>query len=124
MSGHEIDPQVEAALASLNPLERALWGGIVKRNLSRSGTRLSRMIPKYGVRASTQNVVANMWLLPAFLGFVGIPLISSHSAGSRGLGIFLVILAFACLVFALFRVSTSFRSRKAFRQSQTNSDGS
>ena len=89
------DPLVTEALASMTALERIVWGSVIRRNLNRPGTRLSRMIPKLGIRAATQSVLGNVWLAPVFLGFIAIPLLqtSKPSVGAEFIGFLLAGIA-------------------------------
>jgi len=99
------DELLAEALGSVSALERLLWGWAISRNVKRSGSRLSRMIPKYGVRTATSSVVGNIWLAPAFLGFVATPLLGVHDPTSLDLavGYLLAAVAVSCIAMGAFR---------------------
>src|SRR2546422_8252658 len=118
------DPRVVEALSSLSPVERWLWGAVVRRNLTRARTRLSRFIPKYGLKAATQIVIGEMWLLAAMVSFFAFFVLEGSSselihAGARVLEIIWVM----CLLFAGFRGLTSFRSIQKHRGDRTDDGG-
>jgi hypothetical protein len=83
---------------------------------------MSKMVPKYGVSAATQSVVGNIWLAPAFLGFIAIPLLEDGGAGvaQQTIGYMLVAIAAICVGFALFRSITSIRNGRRYKRGQAN----
>jgi len=114
------DSLAAQAMASVNGLERLLWGWTILRNVRRSGTRLSKMVPKYGVTAATRSVVGNIWLAPALLGFISIPLLEGANPSTPAVvvGGFLAGVAVLSLLMAVFRVFTAWTAARHWRRSR------
>jgi len=108
---------VAQAMASVSGLERLLWGWSIRRNVQRPGTRLSKMVPKYGVVAATRGVVGNIWLAPAFLGFISIPLLEAAkpSMAAVVIGSLLAGVAVLSLLMAGYRVLTAWTAARQWR---------
>jgi hypothetical protein len=115
--GSETDHLAAQAMASVNRLERWLWGWSILRNVRRPGTRLSKMAPKYGVTAATRSVVGNIWLAPVFLGFISIPLLEAMnpSTPSVVVGGLLAAVAVFSLLMACFRLFTAWLAARQWR---------
>lgn len=111
MSQGQLDSdQVARALACVTPAERWIWGWSIRNNLRKPGTRLSKMVPKYGIEVATQSVVGNMWLGPAVIGgFAGIPLLETPGlgAGAAGIGWALIGMFVVSMCMAIYRAALS-----------------
>lgn len=112
------DPLLTEALQSVSPIERWLWRDVIRRNLSKPGTRLSRMIPKYGLRSATQSVVGNVWLIPFFLLLPSVPLRDTHRFGTSGrvVGLIFLWIALVSMVFSFYRFIGSLRAGHRYRR--------
>jgi hypothetical protein len=111
---------LQEALASLTPVERMLWGRAVRRNLNNPDSRLSRMLPKYGLRAATQSVIGNVWLVLVLTSFLVLFPIEFATSGSiqRIASLFLSAVCLTCLSFAAFRAATSYFSFRKHRRAE------
>src|SRR3954471_12291605 len=98
--------EVEQAMCSLNRLERALWGPLIRNGLTRPETRLVTSIPRYGVTAATQLQVAVLWLLPATLWVFGFVVYLLASAPYDYIGLAFVGAGALCIVFGVTRLLT------------------
>src|SRR3954471_2328356 len=98
--------EVEQAMRSLNPLDRALWGRLIRNGLTRPGTRLVTSIPRYDVTAATQLQVAVLWLLPATLWVFGFVVYLLTPTAYDYIGLALAGAGALCIVFAVSRLLT------------------
>jgi hypothetical protein len=70
------DNLADEAVATVTPVERLIWGSLLSRIYQSPTTRASRMVPKYGIRASAYDAVARLWMLPALPSGVALFVIS------------------------------------------------
>jgi hypothetical protein len=112
------DPVLAEALSTLSPVEQWLWRDVVRRNLANPGTRLSLMVPKYGIKAATQSVIANMWALVTLLVLPATSLLEGHELGTAGevIGWVFVGIAVAAALFGFRRVWTALRASRRYRK--------
>jgi hypothetical protein len=103
-------------MSTLSPVDRVLWGGVVRRNLAVSDSKLTRMLPKYGARGATLIFVAQLWLglgsLSAFAAEM-----SSFSRTHASITNSLWILAALLILMAIFHCARGSVEGKHFRAS-------
>jgi hypothetical protein len=114
------DEVVQEALTSLSHVERLLWGRSVRVGLSRPQSRISRFVPKYGVRGATYAVVSNIWLLPGVVAFfASLALMQIHRSVAFWLCVGVLILS---LLSATYRIITATMAIRHFRQGRSSGE--
>jgi uncharacterized membrane protein YbhN (UPF0104 family) len=120
-SMQEADDEVtRGALLAISSLERAIFGGSIRRNIRNQRSRFYALQPKYGIAGSSQLIVAQLWLLPAIMFLivaVALNLLSNGHQVMRQLsyvsfGLF-VICALSMALRALAAARTSRRKPKS-----------
>src|SRR4051812_16142908 len=109
--------EVQQAMDALNPLERRVWGRLIRNGLTIPTTRLVQSIPQYGIKAATQLQVALLWLAPATLWVAGYLVYLVTPAPIDRVGFVLVGLGALSLLFAAARILTYRQHARAWRES-------
>lgn len=109
---------IRDALASLNPVERLLWGRSVRVGLSRPNSRISMFLPRYGIKGATYTVVGNIWLGPGIVAFfVSIAFWSSSRSTAESAAFWLCLgLVISSLLCATYRIITAALAIRQFRR--------
>jgi hypothetical protein len=56
-------------LATITPIEKALWGRTIEASTREPTSRPRRWIPRYGIKGATYGIIADRWLSPAVVTF-------------------------------------------------------
>ena len=102
-------------MAALNPVERWLWGSVIRNALTIPTTRLVREMPRIGLKAATQLQVGMFWLAPTFALVVGVWLRLAPQP-LRWIGDAFLAAGLVALFFVLVRVFSHIRAAKQWRQ--------
>jgi hypothetical protein len=116
-SRHPMEGQLAEALASLSPIERWLFQGVLRRNLARPGSRLSKSIPRYGLRGATQLAVAQSWLIVIYLAWPSV-ILQGASVGTarQWAGRILLGVGVIALTFSSYRGASGARAGRRYRR--------
>ena len=119
--GRPVEVAAAQALTSVTAPERLLWRQVVRRGLANPESRLSRMVPSYGVRGATQAVVAHVWLIFVYPAFPAMTLQDNKGGIAKRVGWVLMGIAILSLLFSFYRLVTAFRSGRTYRRRHAGS---